>query len=135
MHSLTESYKVFTGLPVQNITSATATAGTGVDCLEMGLNCSAILNLGTQTALTSSTVKIQESDVVGSGYADIPGAVFAATDADDDDKVAAIDFIRTKRFIRVVDTTVGTVTAHNVGVNLLVEAGKGGAALNSATAA
>ncbi len=135
MHSLAQAWKAFIGLAIQVIASATTTNGTAIDCIDHGLQCSAILNLGTQTGTLTSDVKIQESDASGSGFADISGAVFTQTDEDDDDMIAAIDFVRTKRYLRVVDVTAGTVTAHNVGVTVLVEAAKQGTAVNSATAA
>lgn len=135
MHSLRQGWKAFIGLALQLIVSATATNGTAIDCIDLGLNCSATLILGTQTGTIASDVKMQESDASGSGFADIAGAVFSTTDENDDDTIAAIDFVRTKRFIRVVDTTVGTITAHNVAVTVDVEAAKQGTEVNSPTAA
>lgn len=135
MHTVEQGYKAAIGLSPQVIASATTTNGTGVDCLELGYDCMAVLQLGTQTGTFTADVKIQESDASGSGYADISGASFTQADQDDDDAVAAITFRRTKRYIRVVDVTAGTVTAHNVAVSLLIEALKQGASVNSATPA
>lgn len=135
MHKLSENYDVRLGLAIQDIASATTTNGTGVDCKDTNDDCMAIMELGTQTGTHTCDVKIQESAVVDSGFADITGAVFTQTDDGDDDAIAAIGFKRTKRFIRAVAVTAGTVTANNIAVSFLLKALHGKAALNSATAA
>lgn len=135
MHKLSENYKVVELLPIQDITSATATNGTGVDCIKMADDLVAIVQLGAMTGTHTCDVKMQESDASGSGYADIAGATFTQTDADSDNTIASIGFKRTKRYVRAVVTTAGTVTANEIGISGLIRANEGKATLNSATAA
>ena len=84
---------------------------TGVDTQDMmeagyGRNFKAILDVGASTGTTPTLdVKIQESDALGSGYADISGAVFTqATDATQEE----IHFVARKRYLRTVHTLGGT---------------------------
>jgi hypothetical protein len=135
MHKLSENYDVRLGSTAQDITSATTTHGTGVDCKDMEDDCMAILQIGTMVGTHTCDVKIQESDASGSGYADISGAAFTQADQDDDDTIAAIGFKRTKRYVRVVVTTAGTVTTNQIAVSLLLKAIHGASDLNSATLA
>lgn len=131
MHKLSENYKVINLLTIQNITSATTTNGTGVDCIKMADDLVAVLQLGTMTGTHTCDVKIQESDAAGSGYADITGAAFTQADQADGDTIATLGFKRTKRYVRVVVTTAGTVTANNIGITGLVRANQGASDLNS----
>lgn len=135
MHKLNENYKAVEFLAPQDITSATTTNGTAVDCIEMGDDLMAIMQLGGQDGDHTCDVKFQESDASGSGFADISGATFTQTDEDDDNTIASIGFKRTKRYVRAVVTTAGTVTQNVIGLSGLVKANEGKSDLNSATAA
>lgn len=135
MHKLSENYKVVEFLPPQDITSATATNGVGVDCISENHDMVAIVQLGTMTGTHTCDVKMQESDALSSGYTDISGATFTQTDEDSDNTIASIGFKRTKRFVRAVVTTAGTVTANVIAISGLVQAGRGKSDLNSSTAA
>lgn len=135
MHKLSENYKVVELLPPQDITSATTTNGTGVDCIEMADDLVAIMQLGSMVGTHTCDVKMQESDVLGSGYADISGAVFSQANQDSDNTIASIGFKRTKRFVRAVVVTAGTSTTNVIAISGLVRANQGEAALNSATPA
>ena len=61
---------------------------------------------GTSTV----TVKLQESDTLGSGYADITGGTFTAYAPAAGLHAEAITFTRTKEFIRAVETVAGGAT-------------------------
>jgi len=135
MHSLIENYKGVEFFPITDITSATTTNGVGVDCINMHHDLVAIAQLGAQTGDHTADIKMQESNVSGSGYTDIVGATFTQTDEDDDGKIASIGFHRTKRYVRAVIVTAGTVTANVVGISGLVKAVDGKADLNSEDAA
>lgn len=70
----------------------------------------ALVILATQTLGTAATVdvKVQESDVLGSGYADITGAAFAQkvkASHDNHIDVAEIDLRGRKKYLRVVAVT------------------------------
>ena len=135
MHSLEENYKVVEFYPITDITSATTTNGTGVDCKEMDDDILAIIQLGAMTGDHTADIKFQESDASGSGYTDITGAVATQLDEDSDGKIATVGFKRAKRYVRAVIVTAGTVTANVVGISGLIESTYGKSDLNSATAA
>lgn len=135
MHKLSENYKVVQLLPLQDITSATATNGTAVDCKERADDLVAIVQLGAMTGTHTCDVKMQESAASGSGFADISGATFTQTDQDSDNTIATIGFKRTKRYVRAVVTTAGTVTANEIAISGLIRSNEGKVDLNSATAA
>jgi len=135
MHSLSENYKAVEFFPITDITSATTTNGVGVDCKEMDDDITAIVQLGAMTGDHTCNIKFQESNASGSGYTDITGATFTELDEDSDGKIAAIGFKRTKRYVRAVLVTAGTVTANVAGISGLIEATYGKSDLNSATAA
>jgi hypothetical protein len=92
------------------------TDGAGVDMnLGDAQNCSALLNAGVyDIASTNETyaIKIQESDVSSSGFADITGATFTTKTAAGGDPGTAytemITFQRTKRYLRAVLDVGGT---------------------------
>lgn len=131
MHKLSENYKVVELLAPQDITSATTTNGTGVDCIKMADDLVAILQLGTMTGAHTCDVKMQESDASGSGYADITGAAFTQANQADGSTIATLGFKRTKRYVRAVVVTAGTVTANVIAISGLVRANQGAADLNS----
>jgi len=135
MNTLIENYKLVKLLAVQDIASATTTDGTGVDCVGLGNDVLVIVSYGTMTGVHTCNVKMQESAVLGSGYADVTGAAFTETNADSDDKTASLGFKRTKQFIRVEVVTAGTVTANVIGVVALVAAEQQHDGVNSKTAA
>ncbi len=135
MHKLSENYKVLEFITLQDITSATTTNGTGIDAIGQNDDMVAIVQLGTMTGTHTCNVKMQESESLASGYADIDGATFDETDEDDDDSIAAIGFKRTKRFVRMVVVTAGTVTANEIVGSGLILAGEGKSDLNSSIAA
>jgi len=135
MHKLSENYKAVEFLPPQDITSAATTNGVGVDCINMNDDLMAIVQLGAMTGTHTCIVQMQESDALGSGYSNISGALFTTSDQDDDNSIASIGFKRTKRFVRAVITTAGTVTANVIAISGLVKAAVGASDLNSATPA
>lgn len=96
-----------------NAQSTSTRTGTGVDIQQYDGLAKIIMMSGAASAGTTPTldVKIQESDVVGSGYADVTGATFAqVTDAADSTEMIQLDLSGTKRFIRVIGTIGGTAT-------------------------
>jgi len=109
---------VVTGV-VLNVAAYTASGdGTAIDFISGFGNCFGLLFTGVVTDGTHD-LKVQESDVSGSGFADTPGgASFAqlTTAAGDDNKVQIINFKRTKRFLRVNRVTAGTTTGGIYGV-------------------
>lgn len=132
MHKLSENYKVEQLLPVQDITSATTTNGTAIDCIERGDDLVAILQLGAMTGTHTCDVSIEQSDSSGSGFTAITGASFTQADQDDDNTIASIGFKRTQRYVRVSVVTAGTVTANEIAVSALVLSNEGASDLNSA---
>ena len=91
-------------VPPQSI-NAGAVNGAGQDGVlysEHGL----LVYVGALTGASTVDAKVQESSVVGSGYADIPGA--AITQIAVANSVAIINFKRTLRFMRSVVTVGGT---------------------------
>jgi len=103
--------------------AASTVNGTGFS--RIGFTSAAfILSLGTLGAAATVDVKVQESDVLGSGYADITGAVFTQkVKATDDGKIYGghIDLRGRKKFLRVVGT-VGTAASEYAVVCLLFNA-------------
>jgi hypothetical protein len=96
----------------QSIAGATVN-GSGVDCNDfIG---PVFLEVSVGANATSVDCKAQESDVVGSGYADLVPAAAAAQITIANTSPQPLRVLRTKRFIRAVCTTVGTAI---VGVNL-----------------
>ena len=81
-----------------------------------------ILQSSAKTAGTAPTldVTIEESDVLGSGYTAISGAVFAQVTTSDITEMIAINTDELKPFIRVVGTIGGTSTpTFGFGVSML----------------
>ncbi len=101
--------------------AASTVNGTGVDLQGYinpgGRQMKAILNVGTISAGTTCDVKMQESDVVGSGYTDIVGAAFTTVTTVTGQQ--EIHFRTNKRYVRAVCVTVGTAYVRWAG--LLVE--------------
>lgn len=92
-------------------TLSSTTNGTGIDLQGKvnpgGQEMKATLITGASSG-TSPTmdVKLQESDSLGSGYADISGATFTQVTANDAEET--IHFRTNKRFVRAVFTLGGT---------------------------
>jgi len=87
--------------------------GTGQDVSNYTGPCHVILQSSAATAGTTPTlaVKLQDSDVVGSGYEDVTGATFTGlTDAVDVTQMITIKPDELKKFVRVVGTIGGTAT-------------------------
>lgn len=86
----------------------TATAnGVAIDLMESSENCFAIQEVGAVSGTTPTLdTKVQESDTSGGTFTDVPAAVFAQVVASN--KSQAINFKRTKRFCRLVNTIAGT---------------------------
>lgn len=101
----------FKTLAYPQVVTATVT-GTGFDVGAFtGTGLNALLSLGAGTGSGSIDVKLQESDVVGSGYTDIPGATFTqlvVANVNTDYKLFTQK--STKRFVRAVLTVTGTVS-------------------------
>lgn len=106
-------------------TSKTTTGqGTGVDLQGYtnagGRQMKAFLSLGTLSGGTSPTLdcKMQESDVLGSGYADITGAAWTQLNAAGSE---TIHFRTTKRYVRILYTVGGAPTTCIFAATLLAE--------------
>jgi len=87
--------------------------GTGKDVSGYSGFCHVILQSSAATAGTNPTlnVKLQESDVVGSGYTDIAGATFSElTAAADVTSMITIKPDELKTYVRAVGTIAGTST-------------------------
>ena len=94
------------------VRTSTAT-GTGKDVSEDSGFCHVILQSSAATAGTNPTlnVKLEHSDVVGSGYEDVTGATFAQlTAAADVTSMITIKPDELKKFVRAVGTIAGTST-------------------------
>lgn len=135
MHTVEQSHKAFSLVDPE---AKTATFNSGsVDCLERNADLMAILQLGAITG-TSVTVDIkltESDDDFSSDNSDIEGAVFTQFDETADNSLAAVNGRRTKRYVRAEVTIAGTTPSALMGLSLLVEAAKQGAAVNSATPA
>ena len=80
--------------------------GTGVDMAGAANNqCFAIQICATVAGTVDG--KLQESDALASGYADISGATFTQVGPSNDDGALIINFQRTKRYVRAVTVVAG----------------------------
>lgn len=97
------------------------TEGTGVGVDLQGYETAvAIVNVGisgdTLSGSVFHTIKLQESDALGSGYADVAAADMEGTqgtvidDPAEDPAVVVFGYKGAKRFIRVIDDVTGTHT-------------------------
>jgi hypothetical protein len=96
-----------------NAVRTSTLTGTGVDISNYTGPMHVIMQSSAATAGTSPTlaVKLQDSDVLGSGYADVTGATFTGlTDAADATQMITIHPDALKKYIRVVGTIGGTAT-------------------------
>ncbi len=107
------SAQEYEGFELAEPDQRTATlTGTGIDTNGMKGVGEAILHSGAASAGTNPTLdgKIQESDVLGSGYTDIPGKTFSQVTTASLLEGVSIDLDVSKRFIRFVGTLGGTLT-------------------------
>lgn len=105
--------------PAQQISGAGTAQGTGINLQDYAnpgnKNIQAHLSVGAQSGTTPTLdVKIQESDSLGSGYADISGAAFTQLGAATGEET--IVFTTNKQYIRVSYTLGGTSPAYDFGV-------------------
>lgn len=85
----------------------TTANGAAQDLVDSAGPCFALLNIGAVTGTTPTLdIKVQESDTSGGTYTDIPGATLPQQNASN--KSLAMNFNRTKRFVRGVATIGGT---------------------------
>ena len=91
------------GIVPQSISGSTVN-GSGIDCVDLIGDLGLLVEAGAVG--TSVDCKLQESDLLASGYADlaIPAAITQIVAAN---KVQMIRCLRSKRFVRVSITTVG----------------------------
>lgn len=95
----------FLGASIAPLSRTTSANGTGVDCTLVDGPINALSHVGAATGTPDSfsvTAKLQESDTSGGTYTDLatqssPGAQAAAG-------VVALRGIRTKKFVRIVQT-------------------------------
>lgn len=92
-------------VPPQLLT-ATTTNGTGSDFLTGEGNCWMELAIGNFNG-TSVSVQVQQSTATNSGFADITGAVIAATTSASA-AVSRVNFQRDMRYLRVIATISAT---------------------------
>lgn len=101
LRDLTNSGLFASGIAPQSI--STTTTGSAQDFLHGDGRCHLLLHVGANN-LTSLTVRVQESTLTNSGFADISGAsVSAATTGS-----TAVAFDRTKRYLQAVAVISGT---------------------------
>lgn len=104
---------------VRPVRATSTVTGTGIDT--MGYNDAMItLEVGTVSG-TSPTLdgKIQESDVLGSGYVDLAGATFTQVTASNNTQKIRLTG-KTKRYIRFVGTIAGTSPSFDLAANALL---------------
>lgn len=115
------AHKVVVALLSQSITSATATAGTAIDTrgFEGGYAVFTV-NAGTFTgASPAMAVKVQEDDNSGfTSASDVSGAAFTSLTTANDAAVyaAQVKIQARERYLRVLATSSGTITAIPIGV-------------------
>lgn len=122
LNDAASSFRSFVGNTPAS-TSSGANAGTAVDTLLAGQQpVDGRMALIAQVGATTGTVAFQvsESDVSGSGFSDISGALLSFT-ATGDDTVQQISFTRTKRWLKVTQTNGANTT---LGSSLLLGAYK-----------
>jgi hypothetical protein len=98
-------------LAANAVRTSTLTA-TGVEVKDYDGPCHLILQSSAATAGTtpSLNVKLQHSDVVGSGYEDVSGVAFTEVTDADLTEMLTVQIGDLKRFVRVVGTIAGTET-------------------------
>ena len=86
---------------IQTVTQTTT--GTALDMLKGDGRC--VLEAAVKaTSITAVTVRVQQSTLTNSGFADITGASFSVTT----DGVSAVSFDRDHRYVQAVVTISGT---------------------------
>ena len=97
------------------VATAYSLVGTGVDVL--GKSTVVYLVSGTNGAGATVDAKIQESDVLATGYTDWTGGGFTQVTTDNDNATQEIEYTGTKQYIRVVATV--AVDACSFGVSVI----------------
>lgn len=84
----------------------------------------AVLAIGAITGTATLDTKLQHSDVIGSGFVDIPGAVFTQKANADADKtfVGRVNLKGSKQFVRAVSVIAGSTPVVNHAVTLHLSA-------------
>lgn len=94
------------------ISSATATNGASVDCINSQGRINVVVGLGaTLTGAQTHTFTAQESDTGSGDWTAVTNVVNGPVVLSTASSAGAFSFDRTKRYVRVVDTSAGTVTA------------------------
>ena len=96
------------------IAAAYSLVGIGIDVL--GKDTLVFLESGTNGAGATVDVKIQESDVLASGYTDWTGGAFTQVTTANDNATQEIQYTGTKQYIRVVATVAGDACSFGVSV-------------------
>lgn len=108
------------GAVMENIAARTTTlTGTGIDvtAYEGVLEFEQWVGAVTGTTPTLDG-KLQTSDVIGSGYVDIPGATFAQVTASNNRQFVRVAKTKCKKFVRYVGTKGGTTPNYTYGVGI-----------------
>ena len=105
--------------PGAHVVAATySLVGTGVDVL--GYNALVEFSAGTNGTSGTVDVKIQESDVLATGYTDVASGAFTQVTEANDNATYEKSYTGIKQYIRVV-ATVGTATC-SFGVSIITDA-------------
>ena len=110
-------------MPVQELSGVGATNGTGIPIAQL-LDVGKIVLMAESVSGAGRTlnVKIQHSDVLGSGYADLsPAVAFTEVGLTDAEQAINLYLDGAKGFIRVVATLAGTSPIYRVGVALIAK--------------
>jgi hypothetical protein len=94
------------------VRTSTLTPATGVYVADYDGPCHLILQSSAATAGTTPTlnVKLQHSDVAGSGFADVTGVAFSEVTDADLTEMLTVQIGALKKYIRCVGTIAGTDT-------------------------
>lgn len=120
MRRLAQACKFIHHIVTVSRTATTAIKGTAVATNGYG-GVLAICKLDAIGAACTADFKLQESDTTTDGdFTDIAGAAAVQLGEDDDNKVAVIDVLPRKKYIRAVHTPGGTVANGVTGGVVLV---------------
>jgi hypothetical protein len=111
-------------LPAQLVTTTGgAVTSTGVDVSKYGGRALVKLSVGSKAGTTPTlAVKLQESDVIGSGYTDVSGGAFTTVGDETKDASMALQLDPLKKFLRVVATPTGVGGEYGVYVGIFAGA-------------
>lgn len=117
---IAENFSFHRGTAPQTINNTTIT-GTGIDISGALAGC-VVATFGTLPSGAVATVTLEHSDVVGSGYTPVAGAVLSPTAVTDAQKTFLMDFKpeRLKKFIRVISANSHASNAQ-FGVEVILE--------------